>query len=72
MLPRSFMDMNWQYNNPSNPADAKDGPQAYDNHLYYSFGVSPLVDVSDDAFLISVITGRRRCQSRGLLDQHLQ
>ena len=34
------MDINWQYNNPANPADAKIGPQGYDNHLYYSFGVS--------------------------------
>ena len=32
----SFMDVSWQYNNPSNPADAAIGPQAYDNHLYYS------------------------------------
>jgi glucan endo-1,6-beta-glucosidase len=36
----SFMDIGWQYNEPSNPADAALGPQAYDNHLYYSFGVS--------------------------------
>ena len=36
------MDILWQYNNPSNPADAKDGPQGYDDHLYYSFGVSLL------------------------------
>ena len=36
------MDMGWQWaGDPSNPADAKDGPQTYDNHLYYSFGVSP-------------------------------
>jgi glucan endo-1,6-beta-glucosidase len=35
----SFMDVTWQYNNPSNPADAAIGPQAYDNHLYFSFGV---------------------------------
>ena len=33
----SFMDMNWQYNNPANPADAAMGPQVYDNHLYYSY-----------------------------------
>ncbi|KAG1874410.1 glycoside hydrolase family 5 protein [Suillus subluteus] len=33
---RSFMDVNWQYNNPSNPADVAIGPQAYDDHLYYS------------------------------------
>ena len=30
------MDISWQYNNPSNPADAAKGPQAYDNHIYYS------------------------------------
>jgi hypothetical protein len=29
------MDVNWQYNNPANPADAAIGPQVYDNHLYY-------------------------------------
>ncbi|PBK91927.1 glycoside hydrolase family 5 protein [Armillaria gallica] len=28
----SFMDMNWQYNNPSNPRDAQIGPQFYDDH----------------------------------------
>ncbi|KAG1808935.1 glycoside hydrolase family 5 protein [Suillus subaureus] len=28
----SFMDVNYQYNNPSNPADMMIGPQAYDNH----------------------------------------
>ncbi|KAF7370984.1 Glycoside hydrolase [Mycena sanguinolenta] len=37
-LVTSFMDINWQYNNPANPADAAIGPQGYDNHLYYSFG----------------------------------
>ena len=26
----------WQYNDPPNPADAADGPQIYDSHLYYS------------------------------------
>ncbi|KAK0442663.1 glycoside hydrolase family 5 protein [Armillaria borealis] len=34
----SFMDMNWQYNNPSNPRDAQIGPQFYDDHLYYQSG----------------------------------
>ncbi|KIK13726.1 hypothetical protein PISMIDRAFT_379410 [Pisolithus microcarpus 441] len=32
------MDVNWQYDNPPNPANAAIGPQGYDNHLYYSFG----------------------------------
>ncbi|KAK0207375.1 glycoside hydrolase family 5 protein [Armillaria fumosa] len=34
----SFMDINWQYNNRSNPRDAQIGPQFYDDHLYYEFG----------------------------------
>jgi len=37
-LVTTFMDIIWQYNNPSNPADAANGPQGYDDHLYYSFG----------------------------------
>lgn len=36
----SFMDVIWQGGDHPNPADAKDGPQGYDDHLYYSFGVS--------------------------------
>jgi hypothetical protein len=39
---RLILEALWTYNNPPNPADAKDGPQAYDDHLYYSFGVSLL------------------------------
>lgn len=35
------MEMGWQHNNPPNPADAADGPAAYDGHLYYSYGVRP-------------------------------
>jgi hypothetical protein len=34
----NFMDILWQYNDPPNPSDAAIGPQAYDHHLYYSFG----------------------------------
>ncbi|KAG2353770.1 glycoside hydrolase family 5 protein [Suillus spraguei] len=37
-LVANFMDVNWQFDNPPNPADGAIGPQAYDNHLYYSFG----------------------------------
>ena len=36
-LPHSFMDINWQFNSPANPADAAIGPQAYDDHLYYGY-----------------------------------
>ena len=39
------MDILWQHNGASYPADTKDGPQAYDDHLYYSFGVSLLTSM---------------------------
>ncbi|KAF5379499.1 hypothetical protein D9615_006486 [Tricholomella constricta] len=45
----NFMDINWQHNNPANPADAALGPQIYDNHLYYSFG--GVADPNEDAYL---------------------
>ncbi|EFI27326.1 hypothetical protein CC1G_14799 [Coprinopsis cinerea okayama7 len=48
----SFMDMTWQYNNPSNPADAKIGPQTYDNHLYYSFG--GVTDPNEEAYMTHI------------------
>ncbi|KAF8887331.1 glycoside hydrolase family 5 protein [Infundibulicybe gibba] len=48
----NFMDINWQHNSPSNPADAKIGPQGYDNHLYYSFG--GVADANENAYLTSV------------------
>jgi hypothetical protein len=34
----NFMDILWQDDDPPNPSDAAIGPQAYDHHLYYSFG----------------------------------
>ncbi|KAH6915731.1 glycoside hydrolase family 5 protein [Coprinopsis sp. MPI-PUGE-AT-0042] len=43
------MDVTWQYNNPSNPADAAIGPQSYDNHLYYSFG--GVTDPNEEAYM---------------------
>jgi len=51
-LTTNFMDVTWQYNNPSNPADAKDGPQTYDDHLYYSFG--GVADPNPKAYLTSI------------------
>jgi hypothetical protein len=36
------MDILWQYNDPSNPADAAIGPQSYDHHLYYRLVLIPL------------------------------
>ncbi|EGN97012.1 glycoside hydrolase family 5 protein [Serpula lacrymans var. lacrymans S7.3] len=47
----NFMDVNWQYDNPPNPAYAAIGPQGYDNHLYYSSGVA---DPNPTAYLESV------------------
>jgi len=51
-LVTTFMDINWQFDNPSNPAAAAIGPQGYDNHLYYSFG--GVADANEDAYLTSV------------------
>ncbi|KAJ7230653.1 glycoside hydrolase family 5 protein [Mycena pura] len=48
----NFMDINWQFNNPANPADAQIGPQGYDNHLYYVFG--GVADANPDAYLTSI------------------
>jgi len=51
-LVTNFMDVNWQFNNPPNPAAAAIGPQGYDNHLYYSFG--GVADPNPDAYLTSI------------------
>ncbi|KAG6381772.1 glycoside hydrolase family 5 protein [Boletus reticuloceps] len=56
-LVTSFMDINWQYNNPPNPAKAAIGPQGYDNHLYYSFG--GVAAANPDAYLTSVCNLQR-------------
>ncbi|RDB18518.1 Glucan endo-1,6-beta-glucosidase B [Hypsizygus marmoreus] len=48
----NFMDINWQHNNPANPADAAIGPQIYDNHLYYSFG--GVADPNENAYLTHI------------------
>ena len=51
------MDVNWQHNNPPNPAAAAIGPQGYDNHLYYRyvhhyFGILPML-ISLNSFGVS-------------------
>ncbi|KAI0692451.1 glycoside hydrolase family 5 protein [Cytidiella melzeri] len=56
-LVTSFMDVNWQYDSPPNPADAAIGPQGYDNHLYYSFG--GVADPTEDAYLTSICNLQR-------------
>ncbi|KAH9968447.1 glycoside hydrolase family 5 protein [Lactifluus volemus] len=48
-LTTNFMDILWQYNTPSNPANAAIGAQAYDHHLYYSFG--GVADNNTEAYL---------------------
>ncbi|PFH54352.1 glycoside hydrolase family 5 protein [Amanita thiersii Skay4041] len=52
LLTTNFMDVNWQHNNPSNPADAKIGPQIYDSHLYFSFG--GVAAPNEDAYMRSI------------------
>ncbi|THG99809.1 hypothetical protein EW026_g2627 [Hermanssonia centrifuga] len=56
-LVTNFMDINWQFNSPANPADAQIGPQGYDNHLYYSFG--GVADPNEDAYLTSICNLQR-------------
>ncbi|KAL4065700.1 glycoside hydrolase family 5 protein [Scleroderma yunnanense] len=60
----NFMDITWQYDNPSNPADAAIGPQAYDNHLYYSFG--GVADPNPTAYLESICNLQRVQDSAAL------
>ncbi|KZT20956.1 glycoside hydrolase family 5 protein [Neolentinus lepideus HHB14362 ss-1] len=53
----NFMDMNWQYDNPPNPANAAIGTQGYDNHLYYVYG--GVADSNPDAYLASICNLQR-------------
>lgn len=66
----SFMDIGWQHNSPSNPADAQIGPQGYDSHLYYSYAVVVVLSPRKLNFCHQV-RGRRSCESRGLHEKHL-
>ncbi|KAL0564292.1 hypothetical protein V5O48_017760 [Marasmius crinis-equi] len=56
-LVTNFMDINWQNNNPANPADAAIGPIGFDNHLYYSFG--GVADPNEQAYLTSICNLKR-------------
>ncbi|KAI0954709.1 hypothetical protein AcW1_006510 [Taiwanofungus camphoratus] len=56
-LVTTFMDINWQYNNPPNPANAALGPQGYDNHLYYNFG--GVADPNPTAYMESICNLQR-------------
>ncbi|KAF8238160.1 glycoside hydrolase family 5 protein [Tricholoma matsutake] len=63
-LTSSFMDINWQYNNPANPADAAIGPQIYDNHLYYSFG--GVANATEYAYMQSICNLNRIAKDAAL------
>ncbi|EPT01117.1 hypothetical protein FOMPIDRAFT_70674 [Fomitopsis schrenkii] len=56
-LVTTFMDVNWQYNDPPNPADAAIGPQGYDNHLYYNYG--GVADANPTAYMESICNLQR-------------
>ncbi|KAJ7272652.1 glycoside hydrolase family 5 protein [Mycena haematopus] len=56
-LVTNFMDINWQFDNPANPAAAANGPQGYDNHLYYVFG--GVADPNPTAYLTSICNLQR-------------
>ncbi|CAE6412240.1 unnamed protein product [Rhizoctonia solani] len=51
-LMTSFMNKDWQFNNPPNPADAANGPQLYDAHLYFSFG--GVADPNADSYMRTI------------------
>lgn len=57
LLTTGFMDINWQYNDPANPADAAIGPQVYDNHLYYVYG--GVANATEDAYMESICNLQR-------------
>lgn len=45
----TFMDVSWQWeNNAGNPAYAENGGNAYDSHIYFSFGAVS-TDLEDSA-----------------------
>ncbi|QRW22470.1 Cellulase (glycosyl hydrolase family 5 protein) [Rhizoctonia solani] len=51
-LMTTFMNKDWQYNNPPNPTAAANGPQLYDAHLYFSFG--GVADPSPDSYMQTI------------------
>ncbi|KAF5350209.1 hypothetical protein D9758_007849 [Tetrapyrgos nigripes] len=57
-LMTNFMEINWQHNSPSNPADVAMGPQSYDHHLYYYFGDVAAPD--PESYMKSICNLRRR------------
>ncbi|KDN33673.1 hypothetical protein RSAG8_13236, partial [Rhizoctonia solani AG-8 WAC10335] len=69
-LMTSFQNRDWQYNNPPNPADAAIGPQLYDAHLYFSFGVGSLTPTPSPtcgSFAIPIVSKMPSPQTTALL-----
>ncbi|KAG9097098.1 hypothetical protein FS749_007077 [Ceratobasidium sp. UAMH 11750] len=60
-LMTTFMNKDWQHNNPANPADAADGPQLYDAHLYFSFG--GVADPNPDSYMRNICNTDRVAQA---------
>ncbi|KAK0482739.1 hypothetical protein IW261DRAFT_1562436 [Armillaria novae-zelandiae] len=61
----SFMDINWKYNNPSNPMDARMRPQFDDDHLYYQFG-----NAGEQAHMDSICNKLLNWKMHGYLFNH--
>ncbi|KAI5895668.1 glycoside hydrolase [Schizophyllum commune H4-8] len=55
-LVTNLMDSSWQHFTGPNPAEAADGPQVYDNHLYYRQGVA---DANEEAYMHSICNLQR-------------
>ncbi|EUC58895.1 glycoside hydrolase family 5 protein [Rhizoctonia solani AG-3 Rhs1AP] len=61
-LMTAFPNRDWQYNNPPNPADAANGPQLYDAHLYFAFG--GVADPNAESYLKVICNTDRVKQAR--------
>ncbi|CEL59108.1 putative glucan endo-1,6-beta-glucosidase B OS=Aspergillus oryzae (strain ATCC 42149 / RIB 40) GN=exgB PE=3 SV=1 [Rhizoctonia solani AG-1 IB] len=59
-----FQNMHWQYNNPPNPADAANGPQVYDAHLYFSFG--GVADPNPESYMRTICNTNRVAEARSV------
>jgi len=69
-LSTQFMNRDWQYNNPSNPADVAHGPQIYDNHLYFNFGgVAP--NATEESYLQTICNLTRVADAASIGDAPL-
>ncbi|KAF8671710.1 glycosyl hydrolase 5 (cellulase A) family [Rhizoctonia solani] len=59
-----FQNMHWQYNNPPNPADAANGPQAYDAHLYFAFG--GVADPNPESYMKTICNTNRVARAKSV------